>query len=480
MTSVVVENASVFENTSEEIDSLINESTEEISKYNKQLFLNTVESIHRCKKRADTKLVYKRLESVGVTEYEFSKVLLELQGKKIIKIKHLDSNKESIRIIKNEGESKESQDEGPTVKEDEGPTVKEYFDSLSDSLSERIRDLEETVLRMNVEKNITMESLRTENSFLRNEITELTGLLDVLVKHISRQNHSTEEIKTNSVVDLINTSNVVLDDHATEVSEIIVDGDNTQESNFINENNMCYKNLINTSNVVLDNHVSEVSEITKDTEKSLNLNDQLSVVREEYKNKFYNSSSVKIKKKDSNKNSGKEDTNQEQKRLWEKNTILIAGDSILYGIDERRLSNKVKVKVHSFPGATISDMHFYLQPLLEKKPSIIVLHIGTNDAPYCTSQQILDKIIILKNFILEKCPTCKVVFSTPTIRTDDGKAMLTIIKIIELVKKFNIELIENSNINDTHLGRKGLHLNDRGNSRLAMNFINFIKNISSF
>ena len=211
-----------------------------------------------------------------------------------------------------------------------------------------------------------MESLRTENSFLRNEITELTGLLDVLVKHISRQNHSTEEIKTNSVVDLINTSNVVLDDHATEVSEIIVDGDNTQESNFINENNMCYKNLINTSNVVLDNHVSEVSEITKDTEKSLNLNDQLSVVREEYKNKFYNSSSVKIKKKDSNKNSGKEDTNQEQKRLWEKNTILIAGDSILYGIDERRLSNKVKVKVHSFPGATISDMHFYLQPLLEK------------------------------------------------------------------------------------------------------------------
>ena len=37
--------------------------------------------------------------------------------------------------------------------------------------------------------------------------------------------------------------------------------------------------------------------------------------------------------------------------------------------------------------------------------------------------------------------------------------------------------IDNSNINTSHLNRSGLHLNKRGSAALALNFINFIRNL---
>ena len=57
------------------------------------------------------------------------------------------------------------------------------------------------------------------------------------------------------------------------------------------------------------------------------------------------------------------------------------GDSMLHGIDERRMSKNGLVKVRCFPGSTVADLkNFYMQPLLSKKPSHVIMHIGTNDA----------------------------------------------------------------------------------------------------
>ena len=53
---------------------------------------------------------------------------------------------------------------------------------------------------------------------------------------------------------------------------------------------------------------------------------------------------------------------------WTKNTILIAGDSLVNGINEKRIFTNFKsVKVRCFSGATIDDMYFNLIPLLRKK-----------------------------------------------------------------------------------------------------------------
>ena len=52
---------------------------------------------------------------------------------------------------------------------------------------------------------------------------------------------------------------------------------------------------------------------------------------------------------------------------WPKNPILIATDSMINGINEKRISANFKlVKVRCFSGATINNMYFNLIPLLRK------------------------------------------------------------------------------------------------------------------
>ena len=50
-------------------------------------------------------------------------------------------------------------------------------------------------------------------------------------------------------------------------------------------------------------------------------------------------------------------------------------------------------------------------------------------------------------------------------------------KIKEFAKMKKIELIDNSNLDTSCLSRRMLHLNDKGNSYLANNFINFMKTL---
>ena len=55
------------------------------------------------------------------------------------------------------------------------------------------------------------------------------------------------------------------------------------------------------------------------------------------------------------------------KHSWPKGKCTVIGDSMVAGIDERKMSIKPLIKVRSFSGATFSDMYHYLVPILEKK-----------------------------------------------------------------------------------------------------------------
>ena len=114
-------------------------------------------------------------------------------------------------------------------------------------------------------------------------------------------------------------------------------------------------------------------------------------------------------------------------------------------------------------------------PLLRKEPSFVITHGGTNDAPYLTSRKILDNLLTLKSFITDNLPNCKVVISTPTLRTDDEKAALTVSQLTNHLLQLDIDIIGNRNINAKNLGSKGLHLNPAGTSRLAKNLLSSIK-----
>ena len=67
--------------------------------------------------------------------------------------------------------------------------------------------------------------------------------------------------------------------------------------------------------------------------------------------------------------------NQRTSRKEEGSSKYVVGDSMINGMDERKMSNHRRIiKVRAHPGASISDMLDYLRPILRKKPTHLVLH----------------------------------------------------------------------------------------------------------
>ena len=180
---------------------------------------------------------------------------------------------------------------------------------------------------------------------------------------------------------------------------------------------------------------------------------QLELVREEKHDIYLKQKISEYNSKEKNDKANNNETSGNFKHAWSAGTCLIVGDSMLTGIDEKRLSrNNQVVKVRDFRGATSDDLKHHLAPLLKKKPEHIILHTGTNDAVSKTSRQILDELLQLKQYIINTLPTCRVIVSRPTIRTDNGKAALTLSNFNKLLGQLQVHFIDNENIKEVHLG----------------------------
>ena len=102
-------------------------------------------------------------------------------------------------------------------------------------------------------------------------------------------------------------------------------------------------------------------------------------------------------------------------------------------------------------------------------PDYIILYIGINDAVSNTSREILDKILKLKTYIQKELLKCQITISTPIKRRYHGKASLAISHLCKKFKDLSISVVGNSNIGAFYLNSGGLHLNDNGLGRLAIN-----------
>ena len=118
-------------------------------------------------------------------------------------------------------------------------------------------------------------------------------------------------------------------------------------------------------------------------------------------------------------------------RTGEKNpshTTIIAGDSILKHLNSHKMSkDKKKVKVATFPGCAIRDVHDHIKPFLRKKPDQIIIHVGTNSlrdtespSPYC------NEIINLVSSIKRDATNTDVVLSSLTARPDDEQLAIQV------------------------------------------------------
>ena len=157
--------------------------------------------------------------------------------------------------------------------------------------------------------------------------------------------------------------------------------------------------------------------------------------------------------------------------------MLITSDSMLNGIDESKLQMKCDVKVRSFSGATTEDMHSYLKSLLKKGPTTVFLHIAKNDATEngIDSDSLVKRIQHLKEEIEKSVDGCKVILSLPIRRRDNIKANNNLLEVCDKIRSLKLDTINSKNIMHEQLGRRGLHLNQHGNVRFALNLINKLR-----
>ena len=107
--------------------------------------------------------------------------------------------------------------------------------------------------------------------------------------------------------------------------------------------------------------------------------------------------------------------------------------------------------------AKIKDISNNLDELIHNDLKTIIMHVCTNNAVEDTPEDIYNDLISLKLKIEDKIPSCQVVVSCLIKRSDNVKANKTAEKVNSFIKLAKLKFIDNGNITDKHLGRRGLH-----------------------
>ena len=166
----------------------------------------------------------------------------------------------------------------------------------------------------------------------------------------------------------------------------------------------------------------------------------------------------------------------DNKGQQQKSTVIIAGDSIVKNLNGWMMSRAKRVKVHSFSGATTTEMKHFIKPLVQRKPSEIILHVGTNDVDIHSAEEVADNIIKLTDDIKNKGIRCTV--SSLVVRADSELLKSAVIDVNNVLRDSlpqDVNFVEHSNITHYHLNNSRLHLNRRGDAALAHNIIQHIR-----
>ena len=360
-----------------------------------------------------------------------------------------------------------------------------------------INDEEDIVNRDGIDINVNenyKDALYSQIEFLRNELEEKNFLIRTLLikegdvyNYIARNSNdgdnSTSSCTTSITtvtniqekeIDLANKEDISVTPCTTFSSPAL---NNIEESEPDHNNETMVSDDIDFNTLYLQ-YVRDRKELIE-----ININNQLNMYRSDRHDKFISTLNLtkcnnvagenhtRLNDVSNNRLEGSAFTLE--KTVWTKGTVLITGDSLVLGLQEKKMGKNVKVR--GFSGGNINDFYTYLIPLLRKKPSYIILMVGTNDATMKSSEKLLAELLALKNWILEVLPEVIITISCPTIRNDNQKARLTILHLRKKLNDLKLSTIINDNIGENHLGRKGLHLNNRGSARLAMNYLAHIR-----
>ena len=148
-------------------------------------------------------------------------------------------------------------------------------------------------------------------------------------------------------------------------------------------------------------------------------------------------------------------------------------------IEGKGISKDGNVKVTGFSCSTSGDLKHHAIPTINRKPDVLILHIGSNDLTKGGDTCANIETIISK--VRKSSPHTKIVLSSLIIRKDKHYLEQQVdelnIKLKKLCEDNLIDLIDNSNVDESCLGAKKLHPNKKGKSFLAKNFIRYISTL---
>ena len=156
--------------------------------------------------------------------------------------------------------------------------------------------------------------------------------------------------------------------------------------------------------------------------------------------------------------------------------IPIAGDSQLHGIDQTRMPSKNDIKVRSQGGLKVQRLFDILDEEIQHNPEKVIVHVGVNNIENYNGEELIENFNEISNVYTDRF---KITFSGIIHRPDKPELNTKIdmlnaeLKILSLNKGH--DFIDNNNVTFGHLNRGGLHVNQNGQKRLAMNFIEQIK-----
>ena len=194
-------------------------------------------------------------------------------------------------------------------------------------------------------------------------------------------------------------------------------------------------------------------------------------------NPIENKKKQKAKKSKKTKETHKPDDELPSERRHGRETVVVAGDSIVKFVKGWELSNAERnVSVKSF--STLNDMSDFLKPTGRKQPKKLIIHAGTNDLRRSNPKEVAGRIVELAENFKKVCKHSEVVISSLVIRCDGEDVAEKINQANSILKsncvKSNLASLDNSYINRSHLNSRGLHLNRNGTSVLQANILNFL------
>ncbi|KAJ8035337.1 hypothetical protein HOLleu_22525 [Holothuria leucospilota] len=161
--------------------------------------------------------------------------------------------------------------------------------------------------------------------------------------------------------------------------------------------------------------------------------------------------------------------------------VLIIGDSIPKHLNGRRMSRRLKVLNRCLPGSNLANWIKFAPVLIEEeKPSAVIIRCGTNDINKISPSHIASLMDELCMKIQFCDPSIQISISglTPRLSSQaNGEVLFINSKLAQICSKHELYYISNNNLSPTHLSRDGIHLNRRGITGLARNFIAFLRTL---